>query len=148
MILDYLYIMDEKDIKIIELLLQNSRISYTEIGKILGVSEATVRKRVENLERNGVIRKYTIEVDPTKLGYKIVAITGVDTEPQHFLTVARKLAEMEEVKWVATSTGDHMIMTEIWAKDGEELARIISEKIGKIEGVTKICPAIILEKIK
>ncbi len=140
--------MDEKDIKIIELLLQNSRISYTEIGKILGVSEATVRKRVENLERNGVIRKYTIEVDPTKLGYKIVAITGVDTEPQHFLTVARKLAEMEEVKWVATSTGDHMIMTEIWAKDGEELARIISEKIGKIEGVTKICPAIILEKIK
>ncbi len=148
MISDYLYIMDEKDIKIIELLLQNSRISYTEIGKILGVSEATVRKRVENLERNGVIRKYTIEVDPTKLGYKIVAITGVDTEPQHFLTVARKLAEMEEVKWVATSTGDHMIMTEIWAKDGEELARIISEKIGKIEGVTKICPAIILEKIK
>jgi len=148
MISGYLYIMDEKDIKIIELLLQNSRISYTEIGKILGVSEATVRKRVENLERNGVIRKYTIEVDPTKLGYKIVAITGVDTEPQHFLTVARKLAEMEEVKWVATSTGDHMIMTEIWAKDGEELARIISEKIGKIEGVTKICPAIILEKIK
>jgi len=41
-----------------------------------------------------------------------------------------------------------MIMTEIWIRDGRELTRLISEKIGVIEGVKKICPAIILEKLK
>ena len=49
---------------------------------------------------------------------------------------------------VYLTSGDHMIMTEVWAKDGEDLSDIISNKIGKIEGVTKVCPAIILEKLK
>jgi Lrp/AsnC family transcriptional regulator for asnA, asnC and gidA len=49
---------------------------------------------------------------------------------------------------VATSTGDHMIMAEIWASDGKELSKTLSEKIGAIEGVKKFCPSIILEKIK
>ncbi|KYH39439.1 MAG: transcriptional regulator, partial [Candidatus Bathyarchaeota archaeon B26-2] len=64
------------------------------------------------------------------------------------LEVAQKLRNFKEIRYVATSTGDHMIMTEIWTKDGKELTRIISEKIGSIEGVRKICPAIILEKMK
>jgi Lrp/AsnC family transcriptional regulator for asnA, asnC and gidA len=41
-----------------------------------------------------------------------------------------------------------MIMFEIWTRNGKELTRIISEKIGKIEGVNRICPSIILEKLK
>jgi Lrp/AsnC family transcriptional regulator for asnA, asnC and gidA len=41
-----------------------------------------------------------------------------------------------------------MIMTEIWTRDGRELTKLISKKIGNIEGVKKICPAIILEKLK
>ena len=72
----------------------------------------------------------------------------MDVEPSQFLDAARKMTEIEEVKYVATSTGDHMIMTEIVTKDGKELTKIISEKIGKIEGVHKICPAIILEVLK
>ncbi len=140
--------MDEKDRKIIEMLEENARTPYTEIAKALNVSEATVRKRIGRLEREGVIRRYTIEVDPLKLGYTTVTILGLDVEPEHFLNAARKLAEMDEVRWVATSTGDHMIMAEIWTRDGNALARLISQRIGRIKGVKKICPAIILEKIK
>ncbi len=140
--------MDEKDRKIIEILEQDARTPFTEIAKMLGVSEATVRKRIARLEREGVIVRYTIEVDPLKLGYTTVTILGLDVEPEHFLDAARKLAEMDEVRWVATSTGDHMIMAEIWTRDGNALARLISLKIGRIKGVKKICPAIILEKIK
>jgi Lrp/AsnC family transcriptional regulator for asnA, asnC and gidA len=140
--------MDEKDRKIIEILEEDARTPFTEIAKMLNVSEATVRKRIARLERGGVIRRYTIEVDPVKLGYTTVTILGLDVEPEHFLDAARKLAEMSEVRWVATSTGDHMIMAEIWTRDGNELARLISQRIGRIKGVKKICPAIILEKIK
>lgn len=95
-----------------------------------------------------MIKKFTIQVDPAKLGINTVAIVGVDVDPTKLLEAAQKLRNFKEIRYVATSTGDHMIMTEIWTKDGKELTRIISEKIGSIEGVRKICPAIILEKMK
>ncbi|WP_048098369.1 Lrp/AsnC ligand binding domain-containing protein [Archaeoglobus sulfaticallidus] len=139
---------DEKDKKIIGMLAEDSRVSYTKMAKELGITEAAIRKRVKNLEARGIIRKYTIEVDSTKLGYNVVSLTGVDTEPEKFLDVAKKLKDEEFTRSVYITTGDHMIMAEIWAKDGDELTKIISEKIGKIPGVKKICPAIILEKLK
>ncbi|MFQ5891817.1 MAG: winged helix-turn-helix transcriptional regulator [Candidatus Methanofastidiosia archaeon] len=140
--------MDEKDMRIIEMLQRNARISFTEISKYLKISESTVRKRVKALEKKGIIKRYTTVVDPAKIGFKTVAIVGLDVEPSEFLNAAKQLTELEEVKSVATSTGDHMILTEIWTKDGRELSKLISEKIGKINGVMKICPAIILEKLK
>ncbi len=141
-------ILDEKDIKIIEILRRDARTPFTEIARRLGVSEATVRKRVEALEKAGVIKGYTIVVDPAKMGYSTVALVGINTNPDMFLSVAEKLTEFEEVRFVATSTGDHMIMAEVWTRNGKELSSLISEKIGKLEGITHIRPAIILEKLK
>lgn len=134
--------------KILEILMKDGRKSYTEIAKMLGTSESSVRKRVKKMEEEGVIKGYRAEVEPSKIGYNVVALTGFDTNPEDFLTVAKKLCEFEEVKKVWTSTGDHMIMTEIWARDGRELSEILFNKLGKIEGVKKICPAIILEELK
>ncbi|MCD6504645.1 Lrp/AsnC family transcriptional regulator [Candidatus Bathyarchaeota archaeon] len=139
---------DEVDLRILKMLQEDGRRPFTEIAENLGLSESAVRKRVQALQRKGVIKKFTVEVDPAKLGINTVAIVGVDVDPTKLLEVAQKLCEVKEVRSVATSTGDHMIMTEIWAKDGRELTRIISEKIEKFEGVKKICPAIILEKLK
>lgn len=139
---------DEKNMRIIEILSQNSRMPFTEIARRLKVSESTVRKRVGALEREGVISKYSIVVNPAKIGFGAVALVGLDVQPDKFLSAAQKLAELNEVRYVATSTGDHMIMAEIWTRDGKELTKLISEKIGKIEGVNRICPAIILEKLK
>lgn len=140
--------LDEIDMKIIRMLEENGRRPFLEIAKKLKLSESTIRKRVSALLKKGVIKKFTIQVDPSKLGMNAVAIVGVDVEPTKLLEAAQKLCEINEVRYVATSTGDHMIMIEIWTKDGRELTKIISEKIGKIEGVKKICPAIILEKMK
>jgi Lrp/AsnC family transcriptional regulator for asnA, asnC and gidA len=140
--------MDQKDKKILEILSNDSRTPYTEIAKKLRLSESTIRKRIKAMEEEGIIQKYSIVVNPVKVGYNTVAIVGLDVEPSKFLTVASKMADLKEVKYVATSTGDHMIMFEIWTRDGKELTRIISEKIGKIEGINRICPSIILEKLK
>jgi Lrp/AsnC family transcriptional regulator for asnA, asnC and gidA len=139
--------MDEKDRKIIEMLSEDARTPFTEIAKTLGVSEATVRKRVDSLEREGVIRKFTIEVDPRKLGFGSVALVGLDVEPEHFLEAAERIAGIPQVRWVATSTGDHMIMAEIWARDARELLDIVSGQIERMEGVRRVCPAIILERV-
>ena len=139
---------DETDKKIIEKLEENSRRAFTDIADDLGISEATVRNRVKALEEKGIIKKYTIEMDPSGLGYDTVAIIGIDIEPENLLEVSNMLSEFDRVKFVATSAGDHMIMFEAWAENNEDLGKFISEEIGEIEGVKNICPAIILEKVK
>ncbi len=140
--------LDSTDQKIIKLLEEDSRRSFNEMSKKLNLSESAVRKRVILLQDKGIIKKFTIAVDPTKLGYNSISIIGVDVEPTKLLETAQSLCDFNEVKSVATSTGDHMIMIEIWTKDGRELTKLISEKIGKLEGVKRLCPAIILEKFK
>jgi Lrp/AsnC family transcriptional regulator for asnA, asnC and gidA len=139
---------DELDLKILKLLEEDGRLAFLDIAKKLRLSESTIRKRVKALKENGVIKRFTVEIDPAKIGLNTVAIVGIDVDPPKLLEVAQKLCDFKEIRCVATSTGDHMIMTEIWTKDGRELTRLISEKIGPIEGVKKICPAIILERLK
>jgi transcriptional regulator, AsnC family len=139
--------MDKKDLNIVEILKQNARTPFTDIAKKMRTSEATIRKRVRNLEDKGVIKRYSLIVDPAKLGFNIVSIVGFDVDPAKFLEIAKRLTEFKEIKCVATSTGDHMIMTEIWTKNTAELT-VFLQKIGKVEGMKKICPAIITEKLK
>ncbi|KAF5418549.1 MAG: AsnC family transcriptional regulator [Methanosarcinales archaeon] len=139
---------DEKDLSIIDMLRENARIPVTEIASRLDVSESTIRKRIRGLEKNGVITQYTVVVDPSKLGYNSVSMVGIDVESTHLLDVAMRMTEFPEVKFVATSTGDHMIITEIWTNDSKELGRFIAKNIEKQEGVKRVSPTIILENWK
>lgn len=141
-------LIDETDKEILTILKDNARTPFLEIAKQLKISESTIRKRVSNLESKGVIKKYSAVIDPTKIGYGSVAIVGIDVQPEKFLNVANKLTEFDNIKFVATSTGDHMIMTEIWMDKASELREFISNKIEKIDGVTRTCPAIINERLK
>nr|WP_245534170.1 Lrp/AsnC family transcriptional regulator [Thermofilum pendens] len=139
--------MDEKDLALIRELTENGRASLTELGRKLGITDVAVKKRLRKLERAGVIKKYTVEVDPSKLGYKSVALIGIDVEPEKILDVASKIASKDFAVKVYLTTGDHMIMVEAWARDNKHLTQIIGE-IGSTEGVKRVCPAIVLEKLK
>lgn len=140
--------LDEIDTRILELLEEDARRSFTGMAEKLKVSESSIRKRVSALQKEGVIKKFTIKVDHAKLGLNTVAIVGIDVDSDKMLEIAQKLCDFKEVKCVATSSGDHMIMLEVWAKNGKELNKLIAEEIGRIEGVRQICPALILEKLK
>jgi Lrp/AsnC family transcriptional regulator for asnA, asnC and gidA len=140
--------LDEIDTRILELLEEDARRSFTEMAEKLKISESSIRKRVSALQKEGVIKKFTIKVDHAKLGLNTVAIVGIDVDSDKMLEIAQELCDFKDVKCVATSSGDHMIMLEVWAKNGKELNNLISEKIGKIDGVRQICPALILEKLK
>ncbi len=139
--------LDEKDLKIIEMLQKNSRASYSEIAKAIGISDVATIKRVKRLERIGVIKRYTILVDPKKMGYSVISLTGIDVEPQNIFDVLMSLKSKEYVKFLALTSGDHSIMATIWSRDSQELARIHNE-ISSMPGVKRVCPAIIQEIIK
>ncbi|MCD6126309.1 MAG: Lrp/AsnC family transcriptional regulator [Thaumarchaeota archaeon] len=135
------------DFELIKLLMKNSRTPYVKLGELLGVSETAIRKRIRKLEEDGVIRRYTIEVDPKKLGFKVNALIGLDTVSERFIAVIEELKAMEEVLSLYSASGDHMILLECWFKDSDELTRFV-KRLESIRGVTRICPAIILEKLK
>lgn len=97
--------------------------------------------------RARALKKFTIEIDSVRLGLNTMAIVGVDIDPDRMLDAAQRLCGPREAKCVATASGDHVIMLEIWMRDGRELARLISEKIETIESVRKICPTMVLEKL-
>ncbi|MCL7385355.1 MAG: Lrp/AsnC family transcriptional regulator [Thaumarchaeota archaeon] len=135
------------DLTLIKLLMENARTSYVEIAKKLGVSEAAVRKRIKRLEDLGVIKKYTVEVDPKRLGYEVLAIIGLDAEPEHLLKVMEELRNKEETVRLYLTSGDHMLVAECWFKSSQELSSFIKDLESR-EGVRRVCPAIVLESVK
>jgi Lrp/AsnC family transcriptional regulator for asnA, asnC and gidA len=139
--------MDEKDEFIINTLLKNSRTPMTHMAKDLGMTEAGVRKRINKLERLGAIRSYTAIIDPYFVGYNSVALVGIDTTPERLLNVFSQVKEMPQIRYAALTTGDHMIMFEIWCKTPDELNLFLSD-IEKMEGVRRICPAIFLKQVE
>ena len=136
------------DKEILSILKENARTPFLEIAKRLKISESTVRKRAGDMEKSGIIKKYTAIVDPSKIGYGSVAIVGIDVKAENFLNVAKKLTEYNNVKFVSTSSGDHMIMAEIWMEKSSELRDFITNTIEKMDGVTRTCPAILNERLK
>ncbi|MEM1619450.1 MAG: Lrp/AsnC family transcriptional regulator [Fervidicoccaceae archaeon] len=133
---------DEIDAKIIETLLRDSRTPFSRIARDLGLSDVAVLKRVRKLERLGVIEGYTVRVDPRKLGYEVVSITGIDVEPERLVGVLEELKSIDCVKYLAMTSGDHAIIAIIWARDFEELSSI-TKKISELPGVKRVCPAVV-----
>ena len=135
------------NLDLIKILENNARESFVNIAKKFNVSETAIRKRIKKLEEMGIIKKYTIQVDPSKLGFKINALIGIDTTPEDYISIIEHLKAMDDIKNLYSSTGDHMILAECWFKDSNELTNFI-KKLEKIKGIIRICPAILLEKLK
>ncbi|MBD3155218.1 MAG: winged helix-turn-helix transcriptional regulator [Candidatus Aenigmarchaeota archaeon] len=135
------------NLKILNILQDNSRTPFIEIAKRLGVTDTAIRKRINKMEKLGIIRKYTVEVDPKKIGYPVDALIGIDTEPEYYISMIERLKDMKIIRKLFSSSGDHMIMMECWFKASQELRDFV-KKLESIQGVTRVCPAIILERIK
>lgn len=136
---------DDKDLIILNILAKDSRTKYTKIAKILGITEAAVRKRINKLLKEKIIRKFTIDTDYSLLGYKL-CIIGLDIDKNYIFDVIKKIPKTQNVKSIYISYGDHDLMIEFMYKDNLELNKFI-EELKKIEGITDICPAVIVEKV-
>ncbi|MCC6047347.1 MAG: Lrp/AsnC family transcriptional regulator [Desulfurococcaceae archaeon] len=139
--------LDDKDRAIIALLAKNARVTITSIARDLKISDVAVKKRIEKLERRGIILGYRIAVNPRALGYETVAIVGVNTEPGRVIEVADALAKRPDTTFVAVTSGDHEVLAEIWARDTKDMMAKIKE-IESLSGVTNVYPAFIVDVVK
>lgn len=126
--------LDEVSKAIIEQLQQDGRRSYAAIGKVVGLSEAAVRQRVQRLIEGGVMQVVAV-TDPLELGFARQAMVGVKvTGPLE--PVADRLAALDEVDYVVITAGSYDILVEVVAESDEHLLEIISGRIRTLEGVT------------
>ncbi len=131
------------DKKIVDILMEDGRLSSSEISRRLGdVSERVVRYRIDQLLNGGIIRISAVP-NPKMLGYRVIADTNVQVESGHVLEVARNLAEYECITYVGCSMGEGDVGVQIVARDNEELYNFITEVIGKVPGVIKTTTMIV-----
>ena len=97
---------DEIDLRIINLLQEDSRLSFNKIAHKLGISVGTALNRVKGLEDEGVLKGYTVIVDPNKVGYGLTAIILIQAEGKHLLDVENEVAKINNVISVYDITGD------------------------------------------
>jgi len=129
------YKIDEKDKNILNILQQNYRISYQKLSEMVGLAASTIHNRVQNMIESGIIRNFDTVVCPLKVGYKSVAILGLSVNHGKIRDAAQKLATYNEIQLVATSTGDHDIILQVYAQDEKALWRFIKNKVKTIDGV-------------
>jgi len=142
--------LDDLDRKILEILMSNARLTYTEIGKKLGVAHSTVYERIRKLEENGVIKKYTAIIDLDKLGFKpTTAFVTIYSDPKESENIARKLAKSKNVLEVLISLSEEfLIIAKVIAENQEKLHSFIVNSIAPLPGVLRVRTAIITKKIK
>ncbi|GAB3693669.1 HTH-type transcriptional regulator LrpA1 [Halorubrum pallidum] len=134
--------------RILSVLEEDAQASCAEIADRADVSKPTVRKYIDRLEEKGVIVGYSAEIDPKKLSSQSIAMVGMDVDSGQYVGATRKLKELNEIQALYTSSGDHMLMAEVRAGDGDELGDVISEKLLAIDGVTAAHPSFLQERLK
>jgi len=139
---------DTTDKRIVDLLIDNGRMSCAEISKIIGsISERSVRYRLDRLIEQGIIRISAIAL-PQPLGFPVVADVFIEVEPGALYDVVYKIAEFDQVSYVACSTGLSDISVQVYARDNVELHAFVVEVLGKIPGVRRTTTSIVPVVIK
>jgi Lrp/AsnC family transcriptional regulator for asnA, asnC and gidA len=129
--------LDEIDLKLLEILEQNSRVPYRELAPKFGVSVATICNRIKRLQEWGIIEKFVIQIDYAKLGYSIRALIGVTVDPKTLHETLDSFRRMECVKKIYEVAGRYDFVLEILSKDTADLRTLLTEKMSNIIGVQR-----------
>jgi Lrp/AsnC family transcriptional regulator for asnA, asnC and gidA len=138
-----MYKTDKIDVKIVNLLMEDGRMHAAEIARRVGnISERAVRYRIDRMIQNNVIKVSAI-VNPKGVGMNVVADVWLEVDSDSILEVARKMADFDNVSYVACSIGETDVSVQIQARDTGEVYRFITEVIGKVPGVRKTITSIV-----
>ncbi|REJ21739.1 MAG: AsnC family transcriptional regulator [Bacillaceae bacterium] len=139
---------DHIDKQILEKLHENSRISYTDLGKEIGLSRVAVQARINNLIEKGIIEKFTTVINPTKIGIHVSAFFNVEVEPQYLEEVAEQLAEEHAVTSLYHMTGPSKLHMHGIFKNNQEMENFLTKKLYPMRGVVSVDCQILIKRYK
>ncbi|HRR54234.1 MAG TPA: Lrp/AsnC family transcriptional regulator [Candidatus Methanomethylicus sp.] len=117
--------MDSVDMKLLGLLQEDSRMSYTDLAKSAGISETAIRRRIKKLIDEKVIEKFTVKLNPDKIGKPITAFVGVDVGGEIGPVAGSELLNRKEISELYTITGDFDIIMKVSCDSVKELEKTI-----------------------
>ena len=129
-------IIDQIDKKIADKLSENGRVSMETVGREIGISSDTAKRRYEKLKKNGVL-KVTIQVNPIKIGYRALCVFFAVTSNENSFLLIEKIGKIPNVISIMKTTGDYDLQIYAMVKNIDQLLSI-QEEIGKISGITRI----------
>lgn len=126
--------LDDVDKFIVDAMRKDGRVSFAHIAEQLGVSPGTIRLRYNRLEEQGYLRVVAI-TNPLHLGYKTMALIGIQVDGSRLFEVAKKISKLDEVIYLVAASGRYDLFAEVMCRDHEEFITLITTKLAVIEGV-------------
>jgi len=127
--------LDKTDLKILSELSNDSSISIPKLSEKINVNTSVVYSRIKRLVKTKLIKKFTIDVNDKELGYTVKSLTGINMDSKQRDVVIEELFKIPGVREISEVTGRFDILVIMFAKNLPEMHLLISEEIGKIQGI-------------
>ena len=132
---------DETDQKLLDALAVNARLSLKELAQAAGMSSPSAAERLRRLEERGIIRAFTIDIDPAALGYPLQAIVRVRPLPGQLHIVEKLIQETPEFIECDKVTGDDCFVARLFVRSIGELDKLLDRIADKAETSTALIKA-------
>ena len=121
--------------QILSELSNDASISVPRLSKKINVNSSVVYSRIKRLVKRKLIERFTIVVNDAELGYNVKALTGINVDTKKRDHIIEELFKIDGVREVSEVTGRFDILVTIYAKSLDQMHKMVSEKIGRIEGI-------------
>ena len=140
--------LDETDILLIKVLQKDSRKSLKELARLTDVSVPTARARIDRLVNLGVIRQFTVAIDPQKLLGGVTAFINLKAKLAEIDAIKSALSQMEEVVGLYVTTGECDLVVKVCVQDARMLEEFILRKLNKVAGIEGARSGVVVETAK
>jgi Lrp/AsnC family transcriptional regulator, regulator for asnA, asnC and gidA len=128
--------LDDLDYRIVKFLEDNARMPFTQIASELGVTERTVRMRVQQMQSDGILSLVGV-VNPIKAGIRMQSLIQVAVDQNKLNQVVEELRHTYEARLIVLTSGEYQLMIQVFTRDYEELSEFLMNKLNNVEGITK-----------
>jgi len=126
---------DDLDLQILSELSNDASISVPRLSKKIDVNSSVVYSRIKRLVKRKLIQRFTIDVNDAELGYEVKALTGINIDTKQRDNVIEQLFSIDGVREVAEVTGRFDILVTMYSRSLDQMHKMVSEKIGRVEGI-------------
>jgi len=123
------------DLQILSELSNDASISVPRLSKKINVNSSVIYSRIKRLVKRKLIERFTIVVNDAELGYNVKALTGINMDSKKRDHVIEELFKIDGVREIAEVTGRFDILITMFSRSLDQMHKMVSEKIGRIEGI-------------
>ncbi|MGB6680735.1 MAG: Lrp/AsnC family transcriptional regulator [Candidatus Bathyarchaeia archaeon] len=127
--------LDKKDIELLRILQEDSSTPFVEIAESIGVTDGTIHQRIRKLKKSGILKRFTIQLNQEKVGYRSLAYVLITVNPGNIDSVSKEIINISNVLETHEVHTQGQLLIKLRASSDNEMRDIIVEKIRAIEGV-------------